>query len=151
MRRMLSPAHPSLRTPVPDGLRAHRDRVRRWGLLVGLAVPAVMGGFGALLLRGSETPWRGIPGFALAVMAVPTLPLSGIPAAAGTWRWVLAIGSSLLLWSVVGVVATRRALTRVATGWPEWRREWLPLAIGVWLGALAALGIAGVAMSLDLV
>jgi hypothetical protein len=147
MAPMASPVHTPLSPEVPGGLRQHRTRVRRWGVLAGLAIPGVLGVVATALLRGSETGWRGIPGFALAVMAVPTLPLAGIPAAGGSTRWTVAIVTSALLWLLVAVTATRRAALRVPTGWREWRREWLPLAAGVWAGALVALGVAGVAMS----
>lgn len=147
MAAMASPVHTPLPPVVPDGLRQHRTRVRRWGALAALGIPAALGLAATTLLWGSETGWRGIPGFVLAVLAVPTLPLAGIPAAGGSTRWAVAIVSSALLWLLVGVTATRRAAARVPTGWREWRREWLPLAVGVWAGAVVALGIAWAAMS----
>lgn len=147
MAPMASPVHTPVAPEVPGGLRQHRTRVRRFGVLAGLAVPGVLGALAAVLLRGSETPWRGIPGFALAVLAVPTMLLAGIPAAGGSTRWTVAVATSALLWLLVAATATRRATYRVPTGWQEWRREWLPLAIGVWVGALVALGAAGVAMA----
>ena len=141
----------SARVPiVPDGLRYHRFMVRRNGPLLGLAIPFGCGLLALVLLVGSESTWRGVMGFVFAIMALPTLPLVGIPVMGGAVRWLLAIASSAVVWSVIGFVAARRSTRRVATSWPEWRREWGKLAVGVWAGALLGIGIAAGLLSVSL-
>jgi hypothetical protein len=46
------------------------------------------------------------------------------------------------LWFALGHVSAVRATRRAVSGWREWRREFRPLAIGVWLGAVIALAVA---------
>ena len=135
---------------VPDGVRYHRFMVRRNGPLMGLSIPFACGLLALLLLTGSESTWRGVLGFVLAIMALPTLPLMGIPVMGGAVRWLLAIVSSAVVWALIGFVAARRSTSRVATSWPEWRREWRRLAIGVWFGALLGIGVAATLLSVSL-
>lgn len=104
----------------------------------------------AILLVGSQSAWRGVPGFVLAIVALPTLPMTGIPVMGGTSRWFVAIASSAAVWFVVGAVASRRAASRPLSSWPEWRREWLRLAFGIWLGALVGIALAGTILSVNL-
>lgn len=108
-----------------------------------LVVPTASGLVAAVLLRGSETTWRGVIGFLAATVAVPTMPITGLPVVGGTTRWLLALGSSLGLWLGLGYVAARRSTRKMASGWPEWRREWFRLAWGAWTGALIGMAGAG--------
>jgi len=124
--------------------------VRRNAVRASLLGPAVLGVVAALLLVGSDSAWRGIPGFVLAIMAVPTLPLTGIPVMGGALRWLVAIGTSATVWAYLGVIAARRSTSHAVTGWPEWRREWLRLAAGVWIGSLVGIGMAGTLLSVSL-
>lgn len=135
---------------VPDGPAHHRAMVRAWGPLVALAIAAAIGALAAVLLVGSTTAVRGIPGFVLALAAVPTLTLVGVPVTGGTTRWVLALLTSGVMWYFVGRLAAVRSTTRPMTGWPEWRREWARLAIGVWAGSLVGLGLAATVLSVSL-
>jgi hypothetical protein len=137
-------------TIVPDGPRFHRRMVRRNAVRASLLAPVILGLVAALLLVGSDSAWRGIPGFVLAIMALPTLPLTGIPVMGGALRWLVAIGTSAVVWASLGVIAARRSTSRVVTGWPEWRREWLRLAAGVWIGALVGIGVAATFLSVNL-
>jgi hypothetical protein len=135
---------------VPDGIRHHRLMVRRFGPLIAVAVAAAAGVLAAMLLVGSNSAIRGVPGFILAVAAVPTLPLFGVPVMGGNVRWLLALVSSAALWYSVGVLAARRSTADVVSSWPEWRREYLRLAIGVWVGALLGLAVAATVLSVNL-
>ncbi|MFM7872439.1 MAG: hypothetical protein ACKPBG_12265, partial [Actinomycetota bacterium] len=94
---------------VPDGLVHHRQQVLQYGALMSLVVPTASGLVAAVLLRGSETTWRGVIGFLAATVAVPTMPITGLPVVGGTTRWLLALGSSLGLWLGLGYVAARRS------------------------------------------
>lgn len=128
---------------VPDGLRFHRQRVLQFGPLMSLAVPVVSAIFGLLLLDGSESTWRGLVGFVAILVATPTAPVLGMPAVGGTGRWAVALLSSAVLWCVLGFVAARRSTRRMASSWPEWRKEWLRLAFGAWAGALIGIALSG--------
>jgi hypothetical protein len=118
------------------------------GALAGLVPPAVLAAIGGILLWGSNTGSRGLPGFVALVLGVPVLPLLGVPAEGGTGRYALAAAASVAVWLVIGWVAARRATRLPVAGWAEWRKEYLPLAIGVWIGAIAALVIAGTMVGL---
>jgi hypothetical protein len=124
--------------------------VRRNAVRGSLLLPAGLGIVSALLLIGSGSAWRGIPGFVLAIMALPTLPLTGIPVMGGALRWLVAIATSAVVWAALGVIAARRSTSRVMTSWKEWRREWFRLAIGVWVGALVGIGVAATLLSVNL-
>lgn len=115
-----------------------------------MLVAAVIALVAAFLLVGSESAWRGIPGFVLAVVAIPTLPMTGIPVMGGAMRWSVAIVTSGAVWFVIGAVAARRSSSRAVASWPEWRREWVRLAIGVWVGALIGIAVAGTVLSVNL-
>ena len=134
---------------VPDGVTFHRLIVRKFGPLIAIAISLAVGLLAALLLLGSSSAVRGIPGFILAIVAIPTLPLFGVPVMGGTTRWLLAILTSAALWAFVGHVAAQRSTMRVASSWPEWRREWTRLSIGVWIGSMLGLGVAAIALGIN--
>lgn len=115
-----------------------------------LAISASTALVATILLVGSDSAWRGVPGFVLAIGALPTLPMTGIPVMGGPLRWLVAIVTSAAVWFVIGAVAARRSSSRPVTSWPEWRHEWLRLAIGVWAGALVGIAVAGTVLSVNL-
>jgi hypothetical protein len=133
---------------VPDGLVAHRRRVRSLGPIAGLVIPGLLAAAGGALLWGSDSPKRGLSGFVLLVLGAPVLPLVGVPAEGDTVRYWIAGAGSAVLWLIIGWLAARRAARLPVAGWAEWRREYLPLAFGVWLGAVGALVIAGLSVGL---
>lgn len=110
---------------------------------------AIAGLMSMLVLWGSQSTLRGVIGFALAVLACPTLPLFGFPISTGGGRWLAVIASSAVLWASLGVLAARRATSRAVAGWSEWRREWLRTAIGVWIGAFIGFAIAAVVLTVE--
>ena len=120
-----------------------------WGPLMAVLNASGIGAFAALLLVGSNSAVRGIPGFVFAIAAVPTLPLFGVPVMGGTTRWVLALVSSGVMWYFVGRLAAIRSTRRPMTSWPEWRREWARIAIGIWVGSLVGLGLAATVLSVS--
>jgi hypothetical protein len=126
---------------VPDGIIAHRTSVRNKGGLVasGLALGMALVG---LVLVGLPGSLFGAIGFLIIVVALPTLPMFGVPAVSGTTVYLLAATTSIGLWFALGHVSAVRATRRAVAGWREWRREFRLLAIGVWLGAIIALAVA---------
>jgi len=136
-------------SPVPEGIEYHLRLVRTYGSLAAL-VPMAMAGIASMLaLRGSQSTLRGLVGFVLAVMSCPTLPIFGFPLATGNAKWLAVIASSAAVWAAVGYVAARRSTTRAVAGWPEWRREWFRLAIGIWIGSLVGFAIAAIILTVD--
>lgn len=124
--------------------------MRRLGPFVPIGVAIALGLVAAMLLVGSESAWRGAPGFILAVASIPTLPLFGVPVMGGTTRWALAVVTSSMLWFAIGTLAARRSTSRAVTSWPEWRREYVRLSVGVWVGALVGLAVAATVLSVNL-
>jgi hypothetical protein len=88
----------------------------------------------------------GVIGFLLLVAAVPVLPIVGVPAVSATSSYVLATVASCALWFAVGHLSSRKATRRAIASWPEWFREYRPLALGIWIGALLALGVSAIVL-----
>ena len=126
---------------VLDGIDAHRDTVRKMGgfFAIALSIAVLIVGLLLLVIPGSIT---GVPGFVLTVIALPTLPLFGVPATGGFIRYFLSLISSLFLWWVIGHYAARQAIQSTISSWPEWLREFRPLAIGIVLGSIISLALA---------
>lgn len=133
------------RRVVPDGIVAHRNAVRQRGGLIAaaLALVVLVVGLVLLVLPGSLT---GLLGFVLTFIALPTMPLFGVPAAGGWSRYAMSFASSIVLWWIIGHYASLRAIRAVIASWPEWRREFRPLAIGLVLGALVSLALAALVL-----
>lgn len=110
---------------------------------------AVSGLASIILLWGSQSTLRGVIGFVLAVMSCPTLPLFGFPVSSSGSELLIVIASSAALWIALGYVAVRRSTSRAVAGWPEWRKEWLRLAIGVWIGSLLGFAVAAILLTID--
>ncbi len=132
---------------LPDGWRDHRRWVRRRGPLWALAAPSCVGLAAVLSLWGSSQWWRGAAGLALAVAAAPLLPVAGIPAAFDAARLAVGVGGSAAGWLVVGWLAARRGTRLPGASWPEWRREYVRLAVGYVVGGWAALVLAGMVVA----
>lgn len=128
---------------VPDGIVAHRNRLRRRGGVTAVALAMIVLAIGLILLflPGALT---GALGFLLTFFALPTMPLFGVPAAGGFSRYAFSFATSMLLWWAIGHFASLRAMRAVIASWPEWRREFSPLAIGCILGSLFSLALAAV-------
>lgn len=134
---------------VPEGIEYNLRVVRTYGSLAALVPMAVAGLSSMLALWGSTSTMRGLVGFVLAVVSCPTLPIFGFPLATGGTKWLAVVASSAAVWAAVGFVAARRSTTRAVAGWPEWRREWLRLAVGIWIGSLVGFAIAAIILTVD--
>jgi len=112
---------------------------------VALAIAAGMAIVGAILiwLPGTIT---GVVGFLLINAGLPVLALTGVPAISGTGRFLIAILASAIGWWSLGHFAAVRATRYAIADWKEWRREFQPLAIGVWAGTILALGLAALVL-----
>jgi len=73
------------------------------------------------------------------VMALPVMPMLGMPAAGGSTRLMLAIVGSGVLWWLLGQVVAGRVTKRPVVGWREWLREFFVVGLGLWIGAAGGL------------
>ena len=120
--------------------RPFKGRVAAGVGLTGLALsgaPAI-----AALLALGGSPLKGIPGFLLTAMSAPTMLLVGVPVTSGTARFVLAGVTSLVLWCGVGAWAAARATRNPMASWRDWWKEYLWLAVPIWIGAAVAFAVA---------
>jgi hypothetical protein len=124
---------------VPKGAREYRGTIRRLGPLMGVAPAAAMGVLSLMLVQSSHGAGRGVLSFLLAIGAAPALLVYGVPLSHGTGTYLPAIGLSALGWLAIGVIASFRATRRPVATWRDFWREYLWLAVGVWLGTGGAL------------
>lgn len=136
---------------MPDGPLAYRQAIQRRGMAAAVAPATLMGGVSLLLLAGSTSTARGVVGFALAVAGAPVLLIAGTPLEHGTGVVLLCILSSGVLWAAIGRVAARRATGVPAATWRDFWREYLWLAVPVWLGSVAAGVVASVVIGSSIV
>ena len=126
------------RSPVIEGPRWYRARIRSLGPFAALVPPAVLGlvAMAALALgSGKSSALIGLVG---GVIAAPTLLLAGAPFGHGD-AYTLAVVASVPLWLLIGFVAARRATRSPMATWREFWHEYAFLAAGVAIGAVAAL------------
>jgi hypothetical protein len=140
-----SASSPSL-APLVDGPRWYRTRIRLWGPFLALIVPAVVGAIASAALSWSDAAWSGAVGLIAGVMAAPVLLMVGAPFGDSD-LYPYAIAGSVLLWMLIGVVASRRATRNPMATWRDYWRHYAWLCGGVWVGCIAALGIAGAVIS----
>ena len=84
-------------------------------------------------------PKGGSVAFVLMVMALPVMPILGMPAAGGAERLLLAVASSAVLWWFLGQVVAGRVTKRPVVGWREWLREFFVVGLGLCIGAAGGL------------
>ena len=140
-------SQPRARSPriVIDGIIANRNLVRKRGGVVAVAMSASLALLGLILLAlpGSLL---GILGYLILVIALPVLSIAGIPAVSTFASYAFATLASATIWFGLGQVSAIRATRRAGAGWPEWAREFRPLAIGVAIGAVMALALSGIVL-----
>ena len=135
---------------MPLGPRAYRSKLRGSGPVVALLPPGALGVLSLLLLRGHTSLTRGLAGFLTAVLAAPGLLVAGAPLRADHSAYLGAVVGSAVLWMLVGVISARRATRLPAASWRDYWREYLWLAVGVWLGVVVALVAVNVVFGLAL-
>ena len=140
-------SQPRARSPriVVDGIIANRNLVRKRGGVVAVAMSASLALVGLILLAlpGSLL---GILGYLILVIALPVLSIAGVPAVSTFASYALATVASAAIWFALGHMSAIRATRRAVVGWPEWAREFRPLAIGVAIGAVLALALSAIVL-----
>ncbi|MEO9223654.1 MAG: hypothetical protein ABI276_01530 [Acidimicrobiales bacterium] len=120
---------------------AHVQRFGMWAALVPGLVLEILG----LLIwvaapdKGMSGATQSFAGYGLGLLAMPTTLLTGFPLFGGAWRVLLTIGSSAVLWIVLGRWATRRAGRDAPPSWRSFAGELGSMAAGVWAGLLVGL------------
>lgn len=132
-------------TGLVDGPRWYRGRIRAWGPLLGLLLPAMIGAGAMASLRFSDSPWSGLVGLVGGVVAAPGLLAAGAPFGDRD-VYPLAVMASALMWIAVGFLAARRSTRHPMATWGDYWRHYLWMAGGIWVGAGIALGAATVAI-----
>ena len=127
--------------PLVEGPFWYRSRLRRWGPLLGLLLPGLLGAIAFAALRLSETAWSGAVGLIGGVFAAPCLLLVGAPFGERS-LYPVAVVASAVLWLLIGFLASRRATRHPMATWSDFWRHYLWLAGGVWAGCAIALGVA---------
>jgi hypothetical protein len=126
---------------VIEGPRWFRTRIRSQGPFAALIAPAVLGAIALIALNVGDSTASGLVGLVLGVFAAPGLLAVGAPFSSPA-LYPVGVGLSVVLWLVVGYLAARRATRNPMASWPDfWRNYWW-LAVGIWIGATAALVIA---------
>lgn len=120
---------------------ATRRAVRRRGGLVAIGIAVslwVVGLVAASMIKGAI---GGVVSFFFLVMALPVMPLLGMPAAGGGTRLMIALAASATLWWMLGQVVAGRVTRRPVAGWREWTREFFVIGLGLWVGAAGGLAL----------
>jgi hypothetical protein len=141
-----APSPPLPDAPLVEGPRWYRRRIRVWGPVLGLAVPGLVGAIAYLSLHLSDAPWSGAVGLIGGVFAAPVLLLVGAPFGERD-LYPLAVGASVVLWILVGVLAARRATRNPMATWSDFWRHFAWMCGGIWAGCSIALGIAAFVIS----
>ena len=112
-------------------------------MAVAMSASLALVGLILLALPGSLL---GILGYLILVIALPVLSIAGVPAVSTFTSYTLATLASAAIWFALGHVSAIRATRRAVVGWPEWAREFRPLAIGVVIGAVLALALSAIVL-----
>lgn len=129
---------------LPHGVASTRRSVMRKGALVGASIPAALltVGLVARVLLGDDN--GSTIAFVFALIALPALPIVGVPAESDSGRIIAAVVMSLAAWLAIGAFASMKVAKRPLVGWKEWMGHYWPIAAGMVVGAILALVLAAV-------
>lgn len=130
---------------VVDGIIANRNLVRKRGGIVAVALSASLALVGLILVALPGSLF-GMIGYLVLVIALPVLSIAGVPAVSALTSYIVATVVSAAIWFALGQISAIRATQRAIAGWPEWVREFRPLAIGVAIGAVLALALSAIVL-----
>ena len=119
-----------------------RRSVRRRGGLVAVAVAGTLWVVSIVVKSLIGGAVGGASSFAIKVVALPFMPVFGIPADTGGNRMTYAVIASIVLWWIIGQTVGARVTKKVVSGWREWSREFLVMSIPISLGAVLAFVLA---------
>lgn len=123
------------------GPRWYQRRIRIFGPLLALLIPAIVGAVAYGALQMSEATWSGTFGTAASYFAAPALLAIGGPLADDALR-PLALAASALMWLLAGVLASRRATRNPFATWGDFWRHYSWMLAGIWVGVMMAVAIA---------
>lgn len=124
---------------MPGGVAATRRSIRRRGGVIGIGFAVALWLAGAVLKMVLSGTIGGALSFVCLVMALPVMPILGMPASGGNTRLLIAIASSAAIWWVLGQVVAGRVTKKPVVGWREWVREFVIVGLGLWIGAAGGL------------
>lgn len=137
--------------PVFEGPAWFRVRIRRYGPWLALVLPAVLGLGAVAVLEFADGLASGVVGLILGVCAAPGLLVLGAPFESGDVTYIGGIAISIGLWLVIGVIASRVATRNPVASFTDFWRAYRWLAVGVFVGVLAALGASALLVDQSLV
>ena len=108
-------------------------------------MPGIVGAVAWLSLELFDTAWSGAVGLIAGVLAAPGLLAVGAPFGDKD-LYPLAIGASVVMWLLVGVLASRRATRNPMATWADFWRHYAWLCGGIWVGCGAAMIVAASAV-----
>jgi hypothetical protein len=106
---------------------------------VALGPPLIWGALSWFMLWALSDRVTSVIGLIGVLSSAPFLLLAGAPIG-NQDHYPLAVAASVAAWAAVGWWAARRATRVSVAGWPEFWREFIWIAVGVWGGVLIAFG-----------
>lgn len=140
------------RGPSGGAVVARPGQIRRLGPVAALLLPAALVVLAALLFygypcEGSACVRPTLASYLLLLLAAPTALLAGLPWFLHPLNLLVAVGSSLVMWLVLGRWAARRATEDVDATWRTYLGELALLLVGVWGGIVVGLAVVGLWLS----
>lgn len=144
---MTATSPPNPRDLLPGGIFSTRRLVRRFGGVAGVATAASLWLLGLVVSWISSGMVGGALSFVLTVMALPVMPLAGMPVSGGGGRMLAVVAASAVSWWIVGQMVAARVARKPVVGWGDWARGFVVMGSGLWMGAVGAMMIAAVAVA----
>ena len=126
---------------------AYRLALRRLGPVVALVLPLAMAAVGYVIWTASTGIKPALVVWFLAALAMPTAILVGLPLFASTGTLWAGVGTSAVVWLLLGRYAARRATRSPVASWRDWWREFAALTLGMWAGIGAGMVVLAVVLS----